>query len=72
MVLILGDRLIRCTGDGQLNIVAITIVRIADASSSSSAAAADDVSPYPSLNALLGYISSREYHHVNLVIVVLF
>ena len=39
MVLILGDRLIRCTGDGQLNIVAITIVRLADASSSSSAAA---------------------------------
>ena len=55
------------TGDTNVNIVVMKIVRLADAPASSSAAVADDISPYSSLNALLGYTSPREYQDINFV-----
>ena len=72
MILLIGGSLFRYTGDGKLNILVMKIVRLADASTSSSAAAADDISTYSDLNALLGYTSPREYQDENLCVIAVF
>ena len=59
-------------GDGKIKIVVMMIVRLADASASSSAAVVNDISPYPSLNALVGYTSPRKYQDINLCVIAVF
>ena len=72
MMLLIDGSLLRYTGDGKLNIVVMKIVQLAVTSTSSSTAAADDISPYPSLNALVEYISPRKYQDINLCVIAVF